>query len=184
MGNCGRAGRRQRQNLRGRHILSSRRCLPNQAETGECVWQVQSERLEASRCLPTCTHKSSGTSPLSISRTHRRRLHERLTLPCTITVGYKVRCLVQPLFYIGLLGATGCSDGASLPMHVCASKHAREHERICCSAGMRGAQEFIRLQLRRAAAGSCAVAKCCQEAELRVRWGGLLLMSVACLLTD
>lgn len=45
--------------------------------------------------------------------------HERLTLPCTITVGYTVRCLEQPLFYIGLLEATGCSDGVSLSMHVC-----------------------------------------------------------------
>ncbi|KAF6734457.1 hypothetical protein FQA47_010202 [Oryzias melastigma] len=45
------------------------------------------------------------------------------------------------------------------------------------------AQKFIRLQLRRAATGSSAVAKCCQEAELQVRWGRLLLMSMACLLT-
>lgn len=46
-------------------------------------------------------------------------LYKHLTLPFTITVGYKVQCLVQPLFYIGLLGATGYSDGVSLPMHVC-----------------------------------------------------------------
>lgn len=39
-------------------------------------------------------------------------LDERLTSPCAITVGYRVRCLAQPLFYIGLLGATGCSDGS------------------------------------------------------------------------
>lgn len=45
------------------------------------------------------------------------------------------------------------------------------------------AHEFIRLQLRRAAAGSCAVVQCCQEAELRILWGGPLLMSMACLLT-
>lgn len=88
--NCGRASRRLQQNFRGRHILSSPRCLPNQAETGECVWQVQSQRLEAPRCLPTCTHKSQIKWHIFAQHLQHAQvvLHERLTLPCTITVGY------------------------------------------------------------------------------------------------
>lgn len=70
-------------------------------------------------------------------------LRERLTSPCTITVGYKVRRLLQPFFYIGLLGATGYSNGASLPMHVCVYKHAPEHELMYCSAGMRGPRSSL-----------------------------------------
>lgn len=66
---------------------------------------------------------------------------------------------------------------------MCASKRAGERRADLLQSWDERAQEFIRLRLRRAAAGSCTVAECCQEAELQVQWGGLLLMSVACLLT-
>lgn len=56
-------------------------------------------------------HIFPSTSPAARTQVE---LHERLTSPCTVTVGYKVRRLLQPLFYIGLLGATGYSNGESL----------------------------------------------------------------------
>lgn len=45
---------------------------------------------EAPRCLPTCTHKSSGAAFLRRLLHAQVELREHLTSPSTITVGYKV----------------------------------------------------------------------------------------------
>lgn len=149
------------------------------------MWQVQSQSLKALCCLPTYTHKSQIKWRIFLEQLLHAQveLHERLTLTCAITVGSKVQCLVQPLFYIGLLGATGCCDGVRLPVCMCVSTNAEEHELMYCRAGRRGPRSSLGCSSGEQPQGELAVAKCCQEAELRVRWGGLLLMSTACLLT-
>lgn len=46
------------------------------------------------------------------------------------------------------------------------------HKLIYCSVGMRGPRSSLGCSSGEQLQGAAAVAKCCQEAELRVQWGG------------
>lgn len=123
-------------------------------------------------------HQWSGTSLLDISGHAQVALRERLTSPCTITVGYSAVFSATFILYRPIRSHRVFRW--SEPAYACVRVRAGADLLQCWDER---AHEFIRLQLRRAAAGSCAVARCCQEAEWGILWGGLLLMSMACLLT-
>lgn len=104
-----------------------------------------------------------------------RLLHaqvEHLTLPCTITVGNSVVFSATFILYQPIRSHR--AFWWSKPAYACAD---------LLQCWDKKAHKFIRLQLRRAAAGSRAVVQHCQEAAFWVLWEELVLMSMACLLT-